>query len=373
MTGHLEHLRHGLKNSYHGDHVVPAWVAEMDFGLAPAIAEALETAIDRALTGYPYPILEEACAAAATGFWQDSLGWEVPASWVYPAPDVIAGCRRAIELLTAPGSAVVVHSPVYFPFYNMIEDARRDVVEVVSDRDAEGRYVLNLDGIERAFDDGAGSIVLCSPWNPTGRSFERSEIEAVCDLARKHAVRVIADEVHAPLTYEPGSHVAAASVDPESVVTVTAASKAWNLPGLKCAQVVLTNERDREKWEPHFTPDRVGVSTFGLVASEAAYRNGRDWLDAAMERLRSNSGLLGDLLAEHVPELAYQPPEATYLAWLDFSPYNLTEPAEFLLSSAGVALTAGGPFGSGAESFARLNFATEPEKLIELCERMGKR
>ena len=372
MPEKLDHLQHGLKNSFHGEGVTPAWVAEMDFGLAPAIAEALHTAVDRGLTGYPYPKLEEACADAAVSFWADRFEWSPDSTWVHAAPDVIAGCRRAIELLTRPGSPVVVHSPVYFPFYNMISDAGRDVVEVISQVSDEGRYTLNLDGIGRAFDEGAGSIVLCSPWNPTGRSFSRDEIDAVCELARHHEARVIADEVHAALTFEAGTHTAAATVDPETVVTVTAASKAWNLPGLKCAQLVLSNEADRDKWVSHFTPDRVGVSTLGLVASEAAYRDGGAWLDEVMVRLDSNAALLGDLINEHLPDLSYRRPEATYLTWLDFAPYHLTEPAEFLLSQAGVALTAGGPFGSGAESFARLNFATHPETLVELCERMGK-
>ena len=135
---------------------------------------------------------------------------------------------------------------------------------------------------------------------------------------------------------------------------------------------MLTNEADRKIWQSYFTPDRVGVSTFGLVASEAAYRDGESWLGDVMVRLDSNASLLGDLIAEHLPDLRYRRPEATYLAWLDFSPYHLTEPAEFLLRVARVALTGGGPFGSGAESFARLNFATHPETLVELCERMGK-
>ena len=162
-----------MKNSFHGDEVTPAWVAEMDFGLAPEIARALRTAVDRGLTGYPYPLLEEACAEAATSFWARKFDWPVHPSWVHSAPDVIAGCRRAIELLTRPDSPVVAHSPVYFPFYNMIADAGRDVVEVVSDVNDEGRYVLNLDGIDRAFDEGAGSIVSLLPVES-----DRSELRA---------------------------------------------------------------------------------------------------------------------------------------------------------------------------------------------------
>ncbi len=368
----LPHLRAGLKASYYDPEVLPAWVAEMDFGLAPPIAEALHLAVDRGLTGYPYPAAERAAAQAAVDFQQRMAGWEVSVDWVFPAPDVIVGCRRAVTLLTRPGSPVIVHSPVYFPFYGMIEDAGRDVIEVVCSPDDQGRYRLNLEAIDRAFDEGAGAIVLCSPWNPTGRSFELEELEAVISIARAHQARVIADEIHAPFGYGDSSHVPAATVDPETVITVTSASKAWNLPGLKCAQVILTNSKDRRAWSGHFTPDRVGVGTFGLIATEAAYGRGGEWFEETMRLLAANRDLLVTHIAEHMPEVVWHPPEATYLAWLDFSRYGIPDPSEFLLREARVALTGGGPFGTGADQYARLNFACEQGKLVEICSRIGE-
>ena len=360
----------GLKWTGYDSDVLAAWVAEMDYGLAPAIADALHAAVDRGNTGYHYPAAVEAASSAAVDYWSDRFGWEVDPAVVYPVPDVIEGIRRAIVHLTEPGSAVVLHTPVYFPFFSMVERAGRSIVEAPSTRDGEGRYTLDLDGIEKALAGGAGSIVLCNPWNPTGRSLSANEIEAVLDVARARGARVITDEVHAALTLTGATHTVAGGIDPE-VITVTSASKAWNLPGLKCAQVVLTEPGDRGVWEEYFTPDKVGVGTFGLIANAAAYSESRDWLDEVLFRLEANRQLLGELVAE-LPDVGYFPPEATYLAWLDFTKHDLGDPAEFLLEKGRVALTAGEPFGQGGEGHARLNFATPAAVLTEIVERIGE-
>lgn len=362
--------RNGLKWTYYGD-ALPAWVAEMDFGLAPSVSDALHGAVDEALTGYPYPDAEEAVARAASAFWLDRFGWKVEPSWVFPAPDVIEGTRRAITHLTRPGSPVVLHSPVYFPFYGMVERAGRDIIEVPSPRDPDGRYTLDLDAIDRALDDGAGSIVVCNPWNPTGRVLSPEELADVVDVARRHDARVISDEIHAAIVYEGHTHTPLATLDTDLVVTVTSASKAWNLPGLKCAQVVLTAERDREKWDAFFTPEKVGVGTFGLIANRAAYDGGVDWLDAILRRLGQNRGLLSSLVDQHLPLVPYHPPEGTYLSWLDIGPYGLDDPASFFLDEARVALTGGGPFGTGVGSFVRFNFATSEDLIVAMVERMA--
>lgn len=364
--------RGGLKWTYFDEDVLPGWVAEMDFGLAPAIAAALHDAVDQGLTGYPYPAAEQATARAAAAFWADRFGWSVDPSWVFAVPDVIEGVRRAIVHLTRPGSPVVLHSPVYFPFYSMVERAGRDLIEVRCDEDANGRYSLNLDGIDRALDDGAGSVVLCNPWNPTGRVFSSDELADLLAVASRHNARIIADEVHSPITYQGFSHTPIATLDPARSITVLSASKSWNLPGLKCAQVVLTNERDRDVWSDYFTPDKVGVSTFGLIANEAAYSSARDWFDGVLAQLETNRKLLGDLIAEHLPEVRCHLPEGTYLAWLDMSAYGLADPTAHCLEEARVALTGGGPFGTGAGQFVRFNFACAPGMVTEMVERIAR-
>jgi len=214
--------------------------------------------------------------------------------------------------------------------------------------------------------------VLCNPWNPTGKCFSETEISDLLHIAARHGARVISDEIHAPLTYDDASHVVAATIDADTVVTVTSASKAWNLPGLKCAQVVLTNEDDLAKWSSYYTLDKIGVGTFGLIANAAAYGAGEVWLAGVMDLLHQNRRVLGQLIDEHLPDVGYVDPQATYLAWLDFTAYGLDDPAAYLLDNAQVALTGGDPFGIGGKGHARINFATYEPILHEIIERIGK-
>lgn len=371
MSSPADRLRRqgGLKWTFYDDDVLAAWVAEMDFGLAPPVADALHDAVDRALTGYPYPEAEQAVAAAASRFWADRFGWEVDPSWVFPAPDVIEGIRRCIVHLTRPGSPVVLHTPVYFPFFSMVERAGREIIEAPCTPDADGRYTIDLDGIEQGLAAGAGSVVICNPWNPTGRTLSRAELEEVVDLAVRYDARVIADEIHGPITYQT-EHVPIATVDRQRTATVTAASKAWNLPGLKCAQVVLTSEDDRRVWKEYFAPHEVGVGTFGLVASEAAYSKGVPWFDSVLERLQSNRDQVVSMVAELLPEVVMHPPEGTYLAWLDMSAFGLEHPMKHIRDQGRVALTDGESFGGNAGQYVRFNFATEPEIIAESLQRM---
>lgn len=363
--------RGGLKWNFYPEDVLAAWVAEMDYGLAPAIKEALQKAVERGDTGYFYPQVDRAAAGAACAFWAERLGWEVEPERVVSVPDVVEGIRRAIIHLTRPGSPVVLHTPVYYPFFSMVERAGRELIEVACTPDPAGRYSLDLDGIRRALVDGAGSVVLCNPWNPTGRVFDERELADLVDLAASHSARVIADEVHAPLVRSGMRHVPAAPIDPDTVVTVTSASKAWNIPGLKAAQVVLTHDRDLETWQEYFTPDKVGVGTFGLIANAAAYAEGREWLDGVTTRLDANQLLLDDLMARNLPDVGYFPPQGTYLAWFDFRRHGLDDPASHLLDRARVALTGGGSFGVGGAGHARLNLATYSSILAEIIERIA--
>ena len=269
----------GLKWTYFDEDVLGAWVAEMDFGLAPPVAEALHEAVDRGDTGYIYPDAMRRVAEAGSEFWNDRLGWVVSPDRVFAVPDVVDGILRAIVHLTRPGSPVILHTPAYYPFFSMVERAGRELVEVPFRQDSTGRYVIDIDGLDRAFSQGAGSLVLCNPWNPTGRSLTKAEVGEVVAVAAAHGARVISDEIHAPLIFAGSAQVVAASLDPDTVVTVTSASKAWNLPGLKCAQVVLTNDDDVATWASYFTIEKlVGVGTFGLIASPVAYSERRPWL-----------------------------------------------------------------------------------------------
>jgi cystathionine beta-lyase len=343
----------------------------MDFGLAPAISTALHRAIDDGLTAYPSDVLEQDSVEAAVGFWNDRFGWSVGQGSVAQAPDVMTGLSRAVQHLTPDGSPVVVPSPMYYPFYGRIRGVGREVLEVPTTPDYQGRFTLDLDGIDRALSKGAGSIALCNPWNPTGRALTDNELGDLVELATSRDVLIISDEIHSPIVYSGRRHIPIATLAPDRVVTITAASKAWNLPGLKCAQVILTNPSHSEIWGSYFTPEKVGVGILGLVATTAAYRDGVEWFDDVLVELERNRDLLSALLAERLPEAGYSEPEGTYLAWVDMSRYGLSDPTAELLETARVAVTGGAPFGVDGSQWIRINFATSPGVIEQVVDRIA--
>jgi cystathionine beta-lyase len=237
-----------------------------------------------------------------------------------------------------------------------------------------GRASLDLDGIDRAFAAGGRTLILCQPYNPLGRCFTRDELVALSEVVARRGGRVVSDEIHGSLTYGV-PHVPYASVSPAAAahtLTVTAASKAWNLPGLKCAQVITNSDADEKVWQGIPPIKNDGPSTFGIVASIAAYRDGEPWLTAVLAHLDRNRALLADLLATHLPGVGYAPPAATYLAWLDFRSLDLPgEPADFFLERARVAINRGPAFGANGAGFARLNFATTRDILTQAVVAMA--
>lgn len=343
----------------------------MDFGLAPAVSGALHEAIHLGLTGYPSPTIGRQVVESAISFWKARFDWSVDPSWVNAAPDVMTGLGRAVQHLTKQDAPVVVPSPVYYPFYGTIRRFGREFIEVPSHIDHIGRFVLDLDGIDAALDAGGGSIALCNPWNPTGRVLTESELGDVVEIARRHDAVIISDEIHSPIVYGRTDHIPIATLDPDRVVTVAAASKAWNIPGLKCAQVVLTSERHREMWNPVFPPEKVGVGTLGLIATAAAYSGGVEWFDDVLIQLQQARDLLSALVAERLPKAGYLPPEGTYLAWLDMNPYGLPDPASELLENARVAVTGGAAFGTDCSQWIRINFATSPQVIEQVVDRIA--
>jgi cystathionine beta-lyase len=268
---------------------------------------------------------------------------------------------------------VVLPTPAYMPFLTLPGVLGRQVIEVPMARDGD-RYVYDLDALDAAFRAGGHLLVLCDPHNPIGRVLEPPEMTAVAEVVDRHGGRVFSDEIHAPLVYPGHRHVPYASlgeVPAGHAVSATSASKAWNLPGLKCAQLVLSNDADAETWARVGLHAEHGASTLGVVANTAAYTGGAGWLADVLAYLDGNRRLLTELVAEHLPGVRYTPPEGTYLAWLDCHELGLPEPAAFFLDRAGVALTDGVLCGVAGEQYVRLNVATPRAVLTEVVERMG--
>ncbi|MFD0060981.1 MalY/PatB family protein [Streptomyces sp. NPDC056690] len=365
--------------------VLPLWVAEMDVPLAEPVAARLHEAVEAGDTGYPSG---RAYARALRSFAADRWGWRgFEAEQTAIVPDVMMGIVEALRLITSSGDAVVVCPPVYPPFYAFVTHADRRVIEAPLGPD--GR--LDVETLRAAFASAQRVsartvLLLASPHNPTGTVHTRAELVAVAALARSFGVRVVSDEIHAPVVL-PGAEFVPYLTVPgaEDAFALHSASKAWNLAGLKAALLVAgPNAVD----DLHRLPEEVshGPSHVGILAHTAAFERGRPWLDALLRGLDTNRALLADLVAERLPGLALMWPEATYLAWLDCrvlglhttSPTaaapvvsDIAGPARLFLDRARVALSSGHVFGSGGAGFVRINYATSSAILREAVDRMA--
>ncbi|NBE81802.1 MalY/PatB family protein [Micromonospora rubida] len=369
----LDQLRQrtSIKWRAYPDDVLPLWVAEMDVPLAEPVARAITDAVARGDTGYTagtaYP---QALAEFARRRW----GWDgLAVERTALVPDVMQGVVEVLRVVTEPGDAVVVNCPVYPPFYNFVAHAGRRIVEAPLGEDLR----IDLGTLEDAFREArAGgrpaAYLLCSPHNPTGVVHTADELAAVAGLAERHGVRVVADEIHAPVVAGGTRFVPYLSVPgAENALSLMSASKGWNLAGLRGALLVAGPAAAGDLAR---VPVEVSASTshLGVIAHTAAFRDGGEWLDALLIGLDDNRRLLAALLAEHLPEIRHHPGQATYLAWLDCRALGLgDDPAAVFLDRGRVALNSGPAFGTGGAGHVRLNLGTGPELITEAVRRMA--
>ena len=356
----LERLRRrrSAKWTHYPDDVLPAFVAEMDFPLAQPVKDALIEAIGLDDAGYsnaPSSGLAEAFA----GFAQRRWSWPVDPSQVTATTDVVGGLRALLELIAGPDEGVILNPPVYFPFFSIVPEVGSEVIEVPLDDQGQ----LDLDGIERAFADGARAMILCSPHNPTGTVPTRRQLERLAEIAVAAGGWVLSDEIHAPLTLPGASHSPFLDVSDaarECGICLTSASKTFNVAGLGCALIVTAGARTAQ------IVSRLSVGDthpghLGVIAAIAAFERGEDWLDQVIARLDGNRKLLADLLARYLPAARYRPPEAGYLAWIDARGLGLgPDPSIPILDEARLAVSGGPGFGSGGTGYFRLNIGTTP-------------
>jgi cysteine-S-conjugate beta-lyase len=359
--------RTSVKWRNYPEDVLPLFVAEMDYDLAPPVAAALHAAISRSDTGYA-PVLG-ALGKTYGDFAARHWGWEVDPAQVISVTDVGVGVIEVLRTRVRPGDAVVISPPVYPPFFDWAPEASARLLEVPL---RDGR--LDLEGIERAFATHPAAYVLSNPHNPVGRVHTVDELTALVRLARLYDVLLISDEIHAPLVLPGAVFTPLLSVPgADSVaVAVVSASKAFNLAGLKCAAVVTAAKRMASLVErmPAEVHERTGH--LGIIAAIAAFEEGDEWLAALIRTLAARREQLGDLLAARLPQVKWTLPEATYLSWLDCSAWGSDGvPAARFLAEGGVAVEPGSRFGAAGAGFVRLNFATSPEILDEAVSRMA--
>lgn len=357
--------------------VIPLPVAEMDFQVAEPIRQTLREMVDRSDLGYLGPIPELGVAFA--GFAQRRWGWTVDPLQVRVAADVGVGVVEVLRAITKPGDALMINSPVYPNFFTWCAETHLQLIDVPlsqSDEPVNGsHWILDWDGIEKAYASGIKAHLICSPHNPLGRVYTKDELSRLAELAKKYGVYILSDEIHAPLIYAEQTFVpflAVSETAREVGITITAASKGWNIAGLKCAIIVTQNARVCETLNAIAPATHYRASLLGGFASVTAFEKGDSWLDSLMVQLDHNRNLVAELISAKTPGVGYLIPHCSYLAWLDLSSFALGEdPSAVLIEKAKVACVPGHRFGAQSAQWVRLNFATSPEILEEAFNRLA--
>jgi cystathionine beta-lyase len=364
--------RKSVKWRHFPSDVLPLPVAEMDFPTAPKIKAALTDMVERSDTGYlgPFPELFDAFANFSAKRW----GWQVDTKQMRIATDVGVGIVEIMRTLIKPGEKVMLNSPVYENIWRWVSEVHATTVDTPLSEDNLS-YKLDLAAIEKEYQNGVKVHILCHPHNPVGAIFSKDQLSDLADLAKKYQVVILSDEIHAPLTYDAKTFTPFLNVSQnakEVGITITSASKSFNLAGLKCAVIVTESTKLQERINVMPPAVTWRASLFGAVASTAAYAESVDWLDGVLITLDQNRKLVEKLIATKAPAIKYRIPDFGYLAWLDLSALGLGEdPAAAILEKGKLAVNGGVLYGPKHKSFVRLNFGTSPEIITEAFDRLA--
>lgn len=352
--------------------VLPLWVADMDFESPPAVVEAL---VKRASQGtYGYTVRSESYVNAITGWFARRHGWAIDPKWLTDTPGIVPALSLAVELFSEPGGQVILQSPVYYPFYDVIKMNGREVAKnplVINN----GRYEMDYAHLEQLMQGGAKLMLLCSPHNPGGRVWELGELEKLAELCLKYGVIVVSDEIHCDLALPGHKHIPFASLSDEiaqRTLTTLAPTKTFNLPGLQSSFVAIPNPELKRKFDYRLkTLSLHMMHFFNVDAVSAAYNEGEAWLDELKIYLQGNVDYAIRYLNEELPEVKPMRPEGTYLLWIDCRGLGLDIPGlkDLMFKKAKVAFSEGSVFGTEAEGFLRINLACPRAILQEALER----
>ena len=355
--------------------VLPLPVAEMDFPVAEPIRRALREMVDKSDLGYLGNIPE--MGTAFSSFATRRFGWTPDPSQIRIAADVGVGIVETLRVITQSGDKILINSPVYPNFWTWANETHLEIVDVPLSRTGEvgSEWVLDWDGIEQAYKSGIKVHLICNPHNPLGRIYSKAELERLVELAQANNVIVISDEIHSPLTFSEAEFTPFLSLGESACavgITVTAASKGWNIAGLKCAIIVTQDAAMHERLNAIAPATHYRASLLGAFATVAAFEAGDPWLDQLMLQLDSNRRLVSKLISEKLPKAKTHMPHCSYLSWIDFSEYELgVDPSLYLVEKAKVAFVPGHRFGEKFSQFVRLNFATSPEIIEEAINRVA--
>lgn len=363
--------RRGKKWNTYGPDILPAWVADMDFPVAPAIQRRLQQVLETSDFGYPSDAHAERLVALLVQRCQERFQWIVDPDRVELIADVMQGLKMCLHMSTQPGQGVAIQTPIYPPFLQATEAmGRRADCYVLT----AGGGEIDWHRLDASISDDTRVLLLCNPHNPTGRVFSRTELMLFAKLAMRHDMVIVSDEIHADLVFNGHTHIPFASLGPEieaRTVTLTSATKAFNIAGLRCAVMVFGSEELHALYSAGPRLTRGAVGSLAMHATETAWSECDDWLTALNRYLEGNRDLIGEFLTGKLPEVRYLPPQATYLAWLDCRDLELGDALwQTILDKGGLALNDGREFGPGGAGCVRLNFATSKDLLHDALRRL---
>ncbi|MEK5338414.1 MULTISPECIES: MalY/PatB family protein [Heyndrickxia] len=364
-----------VKQVFGEEDVLPMWVADMDFNPPHEVAEAIKKRVEHEILGYAF--VPDSTAEAIQAWLKKRHNWDIPPAWIAYCTGIVPAISTAIQAFTEPGDKVLLMSPVYHPFFHMVEKNGR-VVANAQLKLTENRFEIDWEQVEARLKEGAKLFLGCNPHNPGGRVWTKDELVKMADLCAQYGCLFLSDEIHSDLVYPPHVHVPVASLGDkyrDMTITCIAPTKTFNLAGIKASAVIIPNPELRKKFKDvQAVNGTSALNTFGIVGMEAAYRHGGEWLDALLVYLKENIDTAARFIAERLPEIRVMETEGTYLMWLDCRAYGLEEEAlkDRLWKKAKLGVEIGSKFGPGGEGFIRMNIACPRKILMEGLNRLEK-
>lgn len=368
-----------LKWQAYDQDVIPMWVADMDFCSPEPVIRALLDRVQHGVFGYPSGVSNH--PDELTGLRQyvveklaGKYSWQVEPEALYFIPGVVTAVNLACNAFAVPDGGVLVQTPVYPPILNAARTTGALAQEMELTYHPDGSYTIDWDAFEAAFTHQTRLFILCNPHNPIGRVFSRQELEQMAEICLRHDVILCSDEIHCDLVYPGYRHIPIASLDPEiasRTITLIAPSKTYNLAGLQCSIAIIQNPEVRKQFQSASKGLVPWVNLMGLVAAQAAYRDGQEWLEQLLVYLQQNRDCLVEYVQQELPGIKMISPEGTYLAWLDCRNTAIDgNPYQFFVNKARVAFNDGSTFGKGGQGFIRLNFGCSRNTLMAALEQV---
>ncbi|AOZ92041.1 MalY/PatB family protein [Paenibacillus crassostreae] len=365
----------GIENIFGVTDALPMWVADMDFTAPPSVIHAFQERLTHGIFGYS--LQTDSYFQAIIDWMKRRHQWQIDKDWIVYSPGVVPALSLIVQAFTEPGDKVIIQPPVYPPFYQVVENHDRELIQNPL-RMVDGKYSMDLAQLESQIDDQVKMLILCSPHNPVGRVWTREELEPLAELCIRRNILVVSDEIHSDLLFNKGTHIPYALLSEEAKdlsIICTAPSKSFNIAGLHTSNIIIPNSEIRSKFKKTLQKYALdNISPFGLIATEAAYNEGEEWLDECLLYIRSNMEYVKQYIDTHIPELHVTLPEATYLLWIDFRELGMStkDLTSFLLKEVKLIGNSGSSFGKEGDGFIRLNLGCQRTIVEEAMKRLNK-